>query len=213
MTAELPVLDRLAREPYAWVRLAAARTGETWTQVVLDITTGAAPPGFAPVRWEYDGAVLLAERRKGAVVARLLRAGRWQSGALRVDLVSISEDSLRSERRSSNDGDYGAEPLEWPSIATSLATHGNVNVAPEPLVGNSVPTFLTFSVGVAHLLNVSEPRGSGFSTQVAWLREQDRRGRIVKVRLHSDHVEVLLDGEGLRGLTCELAGPVPGPAV
>jgi len=213
MTADSSVLDRLASERFAWVRLAAALVDGVWTQVVLDITTGAAPPGFTPLRWQYGCAVLLAEKRKGAVVARFLRAGRWQSGQLRVDLAPVNEEVLRSDRRASNDGEYGGEPLTWPSMATSLMNHGNVNIPPEPLIGREAPTFLTFSVGVANLLNMPEPSGTGFATQAGWLREQDLRGRIVKVRLHSDDVEVLVEGEGLRGLACELAGPSPGPAV
>src|SRR4051794_6343067 len=79
------VLSQVGEQPVVWVRIAAVRDerGE-WRDRLIELTSGAAPPGWEPRRWEYPSTLLLSVTSSGTDVA----------DALRVGSLVVDEDSI-----------------------------------------------------------------------------------------------------------------------
>lgn len=73
------VLARLAAEPSAWVRLAAARYDDAWEVEVCDIVTGVPPASWRGERMIYRDGIFIALRTKGSAVVRELSWSQPQS--------------------------------------------------------------------------------------------------------------------------------------
>ena len=65
----------IAAESSVWVRVAAILRDEgTWDTRLLELTSGAAPPGWSPMAWDYPWALFAATQLTGEAVAPSLFA-------------------------------------------------------------------------------------------------------------------------------------------
>jgi hypothetical protein len=73
------------------------------------------------------------------------------------------------------------------------------------------PSFLSFYVAAANFFWLDRQPTGGALNQGIVYRHQDTLGRINRVRITKDAVEVELEGTGLSGMAIELPGDLPGP--
>ncbi|MHB8642289.1 MAG: AlbA family DNA-binding domain-containing protein [Gaiellaceae bacterium] len=184
---------------------------DEWIVRLLEVTTGEAPPRWQSCRWEYPEAVLLAMRRKGAMVAKWLRKRQAVIGPYRLSLREMA-DTASWDRRESLWAGGVHEPLVWPSEVWRLARNENLANPYSELISSTSPSFVSFEVAAACLLGV-ELTGWNLSGNEFVVRRRDDRGRLATVHVHPTEVRMRVEGRRLRGGLVELAGNQPGPVV
>ena len=69
-------LDHIAVEEVLWVRLAAVRQADgELNACLLEVVSGAPPPGWEPAIWEYPEVIFSAFHQSGSQMADCLREG------------------------------------------------------------------------------------------------------------------------------------------
>lgn len=205
------VYSFLAREPVIWARLVATRVGEDWHETHLEVTSGVAPARWTAQAWDYDEAIFRALETDGATVATWLRHSAATLDGLTVTLPPVPNQTIQWYRRSSRQAYGGFETLAWPMDSYQLAPQP---LATGPGSGSLIghgPSFVRFAEAVASFLGVALGPGSSVDHMAPTFQRQDLSGRIVRVRLESADVEVILEGGALGGMSVELAASSPGP--
>ena len=199
--------DTLETEESVWVRLAADRSERGWVLRLLEVTTTEPPPSWKVVTWAYPSARFLASRRRGEMVAAWLRKQRI---VLRGATIPLSfHETAICERRESGWNGRNLEPLRWPHQEYRL-TGGQNNPPTAELVSDKAPSFVSFDVALACLLDVPLA-GWSISGREFVVRRQDRSGRITDVQVDDVALVADIEGERLAGAVVELAGNAPGP--
>jgi hypothetical protein len=205
--------EHIGAESAVWLRMAAVRGEEGgWTAGPVELTSGSWPPSWEQRTWEYPDALFVADVRSGRDIVAALRAGSLCVGEHAIALPELTPTPRWDRRQSHSPGVF--EALEWPSTETQLSTlTGN---SPQPqghmLSGNDAPSFVSFYAAAAYFFLLHQKPIGGQMQQGLWYRHQDFRGRINRVRIGHDAVEVEVEGLGLDGLVMELPGEAPGPS-
>jgi len=205
------VLTRLGAEPAAWVRLAAARYGESWEVELCDIVTGAPPISWQLERLSYPDALLIATRTKGSTVGRWLTKQR-----ARIAGHGVVFPELNPNPQVQREASKAASTFEisiWPTVRCDLilnAAQSNRQQPQQMMVANGMPTFPNFATAARYLLRDSPAIDSTIYRRLS-LRHQDTSARIALVEYTDTDVWVTIEGDQLRGVTVEVSGPSPGP--
>jgi len=202
-------VDHIEGEGVVWVRGAAIQVEEEWQARNVELITGAEPPAWQELVWDYPEVRFFALRVSGSEAAVWLRTGKMVLGSRFVTMPELNPQvhwtwsaSLRP---------YGFSALEWPSWTTQLDRNTQRNEPRSPLVSDTAPTFATFYDAAVYVFCGGKgPPGGQLLANVVY-RHQDTSGRIETVR-YGKEVEVAVRGSALDGMTVELAGRMPGPA-
>jgi len=206
-------LALIEMEPEAWIRIATVLNDGSWQVRAMEITSGVVPPGWQARNWAYPAAWFIAMTAPGTDVAGWFREGKVVVDEQEITLPS-SEGSpqIRWDRMASNEQTW-LEPSAWPSTEAELPSHGESQNEPrDPLLAEGAPTFITFYAAAASFFRFRRQPSSGMVNPIVVYRHIDRSGRIVRVRIADDKVEVEIEGDKIDGLTVELAGDEPGPS-
>jgi hypothetical protein len=196
--------EYLAEQQRVWVRVAANRLDGDWQLSLLEITVDEAPPSWSRGRWSYEHAVFVASKPAGATAARWLERGRISLPSLSIKVALDGSVSL--ERRDSNfQGIY--EQLPWPAHewtvrfrdSSGQTIHGE-------LVAAEAPAFISFDQAAAAFFGVPLKPDRNFSGREIVVRQQDRRARIDRVRVHPTELVINVSGKQLRGASLTLSG-------
>lgn len=194
----------LAEQPRVWVRVGASRRDGDWQLSLLEVTVEEAPPSWRRGRWSYEHATFVASKPAGATVSRWLEHGRISLPSLKIEMAV--DGSVTFERRDSNfQGIY--EPLPWPTrewIAHFRDNSGQT--IHDELVAADAPAFITFDQAAAAFFGVALKPNRNFSGREIVVRQQDRRARIDRVRVHPTEIAVDVSGAQLRGASLALGG-------
>jgi len=194
-----------------WVRLAAVPHEDGWQVRQLEMTSGEAPPNWERREWPYPGAWFVAETTSGPEVVHWLSADKLVLNDCEAALpTSQDQTQVRWERRASRvAGPF--ETLPWPSTETSLPLQILSQAEPAGhMLAANLPSFVTFyAAAVSFFGYETQPVGGSIQPAVVY-RHQDLSGRINRVRITDDGVDVEIEGEGIDGMTIELAGDKPG---
>jgi len=196
-----------------WVRLSAARTGDTWTALAYDLVAPVEPPGWQNLTWQYPEAVFCAFTEGGPAVAEWLCTGRVSLAAGEVTLPGLPREPTNQQVTVHGLGSkqqYGGyEPLPWPASFYEVSNE-RVQSPQNMLISGDSPSFFRFLDAAVTFFGVSWNQPV---TQLPTpsIRLQDLSGRVSQVTVHPAKINVLVEGRALRGLTVELAGRVPGP--
>jgi hypothetical protein len=205
------VLDRLAVEPSAWVRLAATRYDEAWEVEVCDIVTGSPPASWRAERLIYSDDIFIAVRTKGSTVVRWLR-----QGATRLDGTRLSFPDLNANpqvQREAGNAHSAYESSRWPRVQTDLIggmAPPNRQQPQQMLVRSGIPTFQNFATAARYLLRDDPTTESTIYRRISY-RHLDTSARIALVEYTEEDIWVSLEGDHLAGVTVELMGSSPGP--
>ena len=215
-TQETTTLDEalahIAAEPVVWVRMAAIRQpDDSWHSHLLELTSGEPPPSWDVQTWEYPHALFVGTTLGGTAVADALRAHQLSVEGREVTMPQV-QDSVRWERRQSRSSAM-YEALEWPASESALSMPASVTREPQGhlLPTERAPSFLNFYTAAAAFFWLSRQPIGGSVNQGTVYRHQDTRGRINRVSISDDSVEIQVEGAGIDGLIVELAGDSPGP--
>ena len=113
------VLQRIERHEIVWIRLGAVRSGGSWSQSIMEVVSGAAPPRWRHQRWGYEDVVFAAVERTGTEAADWLRAALAEIDGLEVTLPPVG-DQVQWERRASQSV-HSFEVLQWPHVVYNVA--------------------------------------------------------------------------------------------
>jgi len=194
------ILQRLAAEPAAVVRVGAVLADDRWETAFFEITTP--PPSVRQARqWSYPTARFVAQHLSGAALAK------WLEGVGAGPLAWVEPPALDPNasfsRHPSRGLVYGARTIEWPSTRYSLWRRTG-NLPGDWLVAEGAPSFSSYGHAAAAFLDLNDPRlNAGFLPESMYI-VMDRAGRIDRVRVHATEILVDLEGEGLQGCTLEL---------
>jgi len=205
------VLSVIAAEPKVWVRLAAVVDSGVWKQHIMKMTAGEAPPSWVEQRWEYSTSVFCSVVRKGSVVAGWMKRKKMVIGRYRILLPEIQRPVTWTSTPSFGRTLDGHLP--WPTFGGDLASQ-SMSQFGHPhgtLVANGQPSFVSFDVAAASFFKLPRQPGGGLTNSGPSFRRQDRRGRIIAVRITASEVRVEVDGQSIAGSIVELAGDDPGP--
>ncbi|MFI4991435.1 MAG: helix-turn-helix domain-containing protein [Solirubrobacterales bacterium] len=110
------------------------------------------------------------------------------------------------ERRDSNfQGVY--EQLPWPVREWAIRSHdGSGQVLHDELVAADAPAFIGFDQAAAEFFGVPPRPNRNFSGRELVVRQQDRRARFDRVRVHPTELLIDVTGEELRGVSLTLSG-------
>jgi hypothetical protein len=204
-------IERVGRSERVWVRAAAtADNSGAWRARLLELTAGAEPPGWVESRWSYPAASFEASQQSGQTVAEWLTAALVPINQRQVRLSDLGTSVLWQRRQSRSEGQY--EPVEWPNLEAELTFPGVSFAEPSGTMisAEDAPSFVSFyNAAVAFFWPGHQPRGGQLPRGVIF-REQDVRGRIDRVRVTSDALDVFTSGSRVDGMTVELAGEAPG---
>ena len=208
------VLDRLALQPTAWVRLAAARYEDSWEVEVCDIVTGAAPRAWKTELLIYPEAVLLATRSRGPSVVGWLKRGRARLAGRTLILPQLNPNP-QIQRYSSNAKHYKGDSAVWPTVSTDLifssSPPANRQQPQQMLVAQGSYTFPNFATAARYITREEPKIDSTIYRRVSY-RHQDKAARISAVEYDDENAWVSVVGEQLAGVTVEIMGASPGPA-
>jgi len=198
-------------EAAVWWRLAASDEQDGWLARLVEITTGAAPPGWEDCDWVYPNCVFRSRVDSGPAVAGWLRKGVIDVGDQQVTLPELTRPVSWERRQSRSPAVY--EALDWPVtvMALSTLTTGPTEPRGHLVSAGDAPSFLNFFTACAYLFRLSSTPSGGSLNQGVMVRQQDTHGRISAVRVTASAVEVDVEGRDLDGMTIELAGDRPGP--
>ena len=124
---------------------------------------------------------------------------------------SQGHNQIRWERKASGTpGQF--ETLPWPSTEASLPSRVQNQQEPQGhMIASRLPSFVTFYAAAVDFFGfANQPIGGSIQPYVAY-RHPDLSGRINRVRIADDGVDVDIEGHRLDGLMVELAGDRPGP--
>jgi hypothetical protein len=194
----------LAEQRRVWLRLAALRLEGDWKLALLEVTVGEAPPRWRRQRWVYERAIFVALKPAGATIARWLERGRVSLPSLSIQLAVEGSGSI--ERRDSNfQGIY--EQLPWPTRESIVrVSDSSGHTIHDELVAADTPAFIGFDQAAGAFFGVPPMPNRNFSGCEIVVREQDRRARIERVRVHPTHLLVEIGGKNLRGVSLTLSG-------
>ena len=83
-------LDHIAVEEVLWVRLAAVRQADgELNACLMEVVSGAPPPGWEPAIWEYPEVIFSAFHQSGSQMADCLREGTIQADGHTVRLPEL----------------------------------------------------------------------------------------------------------------------------
>ena len=209
------LLVEMDAEEEVWVRFGAILSDyqDDWSLIVLDITTGVAPPDWEFIYWRYARAILWAETLPGSSVTNWIRSHSISVGDDAIAIPEVQLAQLHTVRRRSS-GSLGAHGrFDWPYSEWTLSLEGTIgNSFTDELIGDgSVPPFIRPDIAVAAMLRMDLPPGGSFSAGSLILRQQNQTARIRGVHIFPTKVEVQIDGNGLPGSIVELASNQPGP--
>lgn len=193
-----------------WVRRGWCLEQQDWRLRLLEVITGLEPPDWEASNWTYPGASFASSRLPGSVLGRSL-----ENALVSIDghehALGSPDDRLYWERRESRI-ESGYQVLDWPSYEVQLGQL-QMNEPQRPLLSDDdAPSFASFYNAAASFFQrgVTFPGGSLPTFGVyRWI---DARARINSVEIREDDLQVEIEGEGLAGLTVELAGDAPGQA-
>jgi len=213
--AFIDLVDQVRSRERFWVRLSAARAGETWTALAYDLVAPVEPPGWQDLTWQYPEALFYAFTEGGPAVAEWLCTGRVSLADREVTLPGLPREPTNQQVTVHGLGSkqqYGGyEPLPWPASFYEVSNE-RVQSPQNMLISADSPSFFRFLDAAVTFFGISWNQPV---TQLPTpsIRLQDLSGRVSQVTVHPAKVDVLLEGRALRGLTVELAGRVPGPRV
>ena len=193
-------IERVGRSECVGVRAAAtADNSGAWRARLLELTAGAKPPGWVESCWLYPAASFEASQQSGQTVAEWLTAALVPINQRQVPLSDLGTTVLWQRRQSRSEGQY--EPVEWPDLEAELTFPG-VSFA-EPIgtmiSADGAPSFVSFyTAAVAFFWPGHQPQGGQLPRGVIF-REQDVRGRIDRVRITSDALDVFTSGSRSMG--------------
>lgn len=198
------LLKFLTEQHRVWVRLGAISLEGTWKLVVLEVTAGEAPASWRRVCWRYEHAVFVASHPRGTTVAKWLARKHISASSLSIPVVT--EDAVSVERRDSKfRGLY--EPLPWPTREWSMRPHSPTGqTIHDELVAADAPVFISFDQAAGAFFGVSPKPNRNFPGCEIAVREQDRRARIERIRVHPTQMVVAVGGNGLHGTQLTLSG-------
>jgi hypothetical protein len=201
------MVGALRAEDTVWIRLAGHRATDAWGLALLEITAGEEPPEFRRETWLYHGAAFTAAPVRGSVVAGWLEQGQISHGRLQLAIADLPTH-VTVERRDS--GFAGAfSTLAWPSIVWSVGLSNQyTNQFRGDLVADDAPAFLEFDQAAAAFFGLPPALNRSFSGRELVLRVQDRRARIVSVRVRPAEI-ARVEGDGLAGATLAVSGDQP----
>jgi len=207
-------LSFIEMEPEAWIRMAAVLNNDSWQVRVMEVTSGIAPPSWEVRDWAYPNAWFVAMTAPGSEIAGWFREDRVAWAEREVALPpSGGKSQIRWDRRASGAQTW-FEPVDWPLTEAGMPSNwqSSQNEPRDPLLVDGAPSFITFYAAAASFFQFQhQPAGGTVSPRIAY-RHVDRSGRIARVRIADDRVDVEIEGDQLDGLTVELAGDEPGPS-
>ncbi|MGO9180054.1 MAG: helix-turn-helix domain-containing protein [Candidatus Limnocylindrales bacterium] len=204
-------VELIAVEPTVYVRSAAVPGDEdgAWRLRLLELTSGAPPPGWDPAQWTYPKAVLAAATYTGEEVAAWLRDCRATIAGHPLTLPKLSTQVHWQRLQSHWLTSY--QTLDWPVHETTLASLDAQIEPQEPLLSTAeAPSFSSLYTAAACFFVFRRQQTESLHQGVAY-RHQDTRGRIRLVRVLPDEISVEVVGDAVHGMSVELAGDVPGP--
>lgn len=203
-------LAHIEAEETVWIRLAAVLVEEGWQACQLELTSGTAPPAWEPGEALYVKAWFVATVASGAEVAKWLGAGQMVVCGRTVELSQGSNQVNWDRKASGVPGQFA--PLLWPSTEASLPTHFQGHQEPQGhLIAPDLPSFVNYSTAAMHFFGLPPQPGGGQVQPMVIYRHQDLSGRIARVRIADDEVDVEVEGQAIEGMVIELAGNQPGP--
>lgn len=203
-------LEIIASEETVWLRVAAAPNSQgVWRSRLVELVAGAPPPEWQPSVLDYPSACLAAISCPGRAVADALRSRAIVIGEHQVQLPALMA-SMQWQRRQSG-GSARYQVLDWPVVETELTTPDNEGDPYEPLVSKvDGPSFASLYRAVAWFFRLPAGQVESMAHEVV-CRYQDTRGRLVRVAITRDAIDVEVEGRSLPGASVELAGDAPGP--
>ncbi len=196
--------EYLAEQQRVWVRVGAGRLDGDWQLSLLEVTVEEAPPSWRRGRWSYERAVFVASKLAGATVAKWLERGRISLPSL--SIKTALDGSVSLERRDSNfQGIY--EQLPWPVREWIVRFHDSSGqMVHDELVAADSPAFISFDRAAAAFFGVPLKPNRNFSGREIVVRQQDRRARIDRVRVHPTELVIDVSGKQLRGASLTFGG-------
>jgi hypothetical protein len=196
--------EYLAEQDRVWVRVGANRLDGDWQLSLLEVTVEEAPPIWRRGRWSYERAVFVASKLAGVTVAKWLERGRISLPSLSIKVAL--DGSVTLERRDSNfQGIY--EQLPWPAREWTVRFHDSSGqTIHDELVAADAPAFISFDQAAAAFFGVPLKPNRNFSGREIVVRQQDRRARIDRVRVHPTELVIDVSGKELRGASLTLSG-------
>jgi hypothetical protein len=206
-------LDHIAAEPAVWVRMAAVRNEDgAFKSLLVELTSGGAPPSWEQKVWEYPTALFIAQVLSGSEAATCLRSATIQLGSHEIALPEMMGMVTWERRQSRSPAPY--ESLDWPVTETSLSLNMGGNAEPQGhlVAEGDAPSFLSFYTAAASFFWLNRQPVGGSLQQGVMYRHQDLGARINAVRIADDAVEIDVEGDDLDGVVVELPGDAPGPS-
>ena len=196
--------EYLAEQQRVWVRVGAGRLDGDWQLSLLEVTVEEAPPSWHRGRWSYERAVFVASKLAGATVAKWLERGRISLPSL--SIKTALDGSVSLERRDSNfQGIY--EQLPWPVREWIVRFHDSSGqMVHDELVAVDSPAFISFDRAAAAFFGAPLKPNRNFSGREIVVRQQDRRARIDRVRVHPTELVIDVSGKQLRGASLTFGG-------
>jgi hypothetical protein len=202
------VLEHVERQSEVWVRAACVMKESRWEASLVELTAGEAPPSWSQRDWRYPDAWFTALTLAGSALADGLGSGAIPVGDGVMSLPELHATVNWERRQSRSPAPY--ETLDWPVVEASLAQHTSQAEPQGPLVSGSAPSFVNFFTAGACFFWLDRQPAGGLLNQGVTYRYQDQRGRINRVQITNDGVEVEVEGSALDTLILELAGDEPG---
>ena len=203
-------IGHVIAERRIWVRMAATlREDRNWYARLVELTSGAAPPSWQPMVWDYPSALLYAAIQRGSVVAEWLRDASVTLEGREIVLPKPNGSLLWERRQSRSPAEY--EKLDWPVTQSTIANVDNQADPHGPLVsGKDAPSFISLDTAAACFFYLDRQPPGGSLHKGVMYRHQDTRGRLTSVRISGEAVTVEVEGRAIGGMIVELAGDAPG---
>jgi len=205
-------LSHIEAEATVWIRLATIPIEAGWQVRQLELTSGPRPPDWESRNAQYPKAWFVGTTASGADVVKWLADGQMAVGHQEVALYpSQGNNQITWDRRAS--GALGRfAPLPWPSTEAAFPAQFQNQQEPQGhVIAPTLPSFVTYYAAAINFFGLKSMAASGQLQQVVVYRHQDLSGRINRVRISEDGVDVDVEGSGLDGMEIELAGDQPGP--
>jgi Schlafen, AlbA_2 len=203
-------LTHISSEAQVWVRLAAIQRDDTkWHLRLLELTSGAPPPSWKLMTWDYPWAVLTGGLETGRTVSEWIQSSSMTLEGREIVLSKAMETLLWERRQSGSPS--GFEKLDWPVAETTLIQSDSTGDPPGPLVSAAdAPSFINFYTAAACFFYLDRQPVGGSLHQGVMYRHQDTRGRLRSVRIAGSEIAVDVEGSDVGAMAVELAGDAPG---